>query len=118
MNPNEPGQTGHYLIMLSPAQFAAARRALKAEGIDLTPLHYAELGHRSETICTIGAAAGIVRDALDEQGLTLRDDLTWEQLRRIAEHCANRPGWTSNYEADADEFLVKFPEFVQSVNPQ
>lgn len=117
MNKTQPTKDGHYLVYIPADQFAAAQEALLWTGINLSPMHYIELGNESETHCTLTAANAMIREMLNDRlagaGLRLRNDLSWEQLRRMAEHYANDRVWTMEYEVEPDRFRSKFAQFLE-----
>ena len=60
---------------------------------------------------------GLLTDALngqmEEDGLEVKPEMTWEEMREVAEFYANDDGWTGNYEADAETFRSRFPNLVK-----
>lgn len=120
MNHMNPERDGYYLIFLPQGKFTAARQVLQQVGITLDPLNFAEVGHRSETHCSLMVADSLIREtvneALSEQNLRVKEDLNWEQLRQIAEHYANDRSWTGDYEVQPHAFRAKFPHFLSPAN--
>lgn len=113
----QPAGNGYYLIYINRDNFAKAREALKSTGVTLEYGHYTELGNHQETHCSIATVEGILSDGLNdqlgEQGLQVKPDMTWEEMREVAEFYANDDSWTSNYEPFAENFRERFPHLVE-----
>lgn len=115
----QPAGSGYYLIYIGKEQYRKAKEALNSAGVSLEYRCYTELGHNRETHCTIAAVEGLLTDALngqmEEEGLEVKPEMTWEEMREVAEFYANDDGWTGNYEADAETFRSTFPHLVKRV---
>ena len=113
----QPAGSGYYLIYISQDQYRQAKEALSSAGVSLEYRCYTELGQRQETHCSIATVEGLLTDALngqmEEEGMEVKPEMTWEEMREVAEFYANDDSWTGNYEAPAETFRSRFPHLVK-----
>ena len=120
--PNEPEQdltpptVSFYLLQLNPGQFPAAQAALASAGIRLHLYNEVMLGDNTETHASLYAAEYIILPELDEHladdGLKVTADISDDDLRQVAQWCANRLSWYENHEVYTEDFQTAFPHLI------
>ena len=115
----QPAGSGYYLIYIGREPYRQAKESLNSAGVSLKYRYYTELGEYQETHCSIATVEGLLTDALngqmEEDGLNVKSEMTWAEMREVAKFYANDDRWTSNYEAYAETFRSKFPPLVKPV---
>ena len=101
---------------MNPGQFPTAQTALASAGIRIHPYNEVMLGDNTETHASRYAVEYIILPELDEHlaadGLQVTADIRDDDLRQVAQWCANRLSWYENHEVYTEDFQTAFPHLV------